>query len=189
MKHKAAITLVKDKLPEKRYKHSKRVAETAIEMAKIYGGDTNKCFLAGILHDFSKYDELGEMYQYVTNYKLDPELLSFKSEVLHGPVAAVKMREEHGVLDEEIYQAIMNHTTGRSHMSLNEKIIYVADYIEPKRTQPGVDRIRDIVFEEKNLDLAIYEITKANVLHLVSKDRAVYHRTVECLNYYNMVKE
>ncbi|MFC3417989.1 bis(5'-nucleosyl)-tetraphosphatase (symmetrical) YqeK [Salinicoccus hispanicus] len=189
MKHKSAINLAKDKLPEKRYRHSKRVAETAIEMAEIYGGDKNKCFLAGILHDFSKYDELSEMYQYVTRYKLDPELLEFKSEVLHGPVAAVKMREEHGVTDEEIFYAIMNHTTGRRQMSLNEKIIYVADYIEPDRTQPGVEGIRDIVFQLKNLDKAVYEITKANILHLVSKDRAVYRRTLECLNYYNMVKE
>ncbi|WP_411844246.1 bis(5'-nucleosyl)-tetraphosphatase (symmetrical) YqeK [Salinicoccus sp. HZC-1] len=189
MKHKDAQEIVKEKLPEKRYKHSKRVAETAVEMAKIFEADVDKCYLAGILHDYSKYDELSEMYQCVTQYKLDPNLLSFKSEVLHGPVAAVKMREEFRIDDEEIYQAIMNHTSGRSHMTLIEKIIFTADYIEPKRTQPGVDYIRDIVFEEQNLDFAVYEITKSNILHLVSKDRSIYPRTLDCLNYYNMVKE
>ena len=136
-----------------------------------------------------KYDELSDMYQYVTEYELDPNLLSFKSEVLHGPVAAVRMREEFGVDDEEIFQAITNHTSGRAQMMLNEKIIFVADYIEPKRSQPGVDYIRDIVFEKQDLDFAVYEITKANILHLVAKDRPVYMRTVDCLNYYNMVKE
>lgn len=189
MKHKKAMEIAKEKLPEKRYKHSKRVAETAVAMAKIFKGDEDKCYLAGMLHDYSKYDELSEMYQYVTQYELDPNLLSFKSEVLHGPVAAVKMREDFGVDDEEIYEAIANHTSGRSQMNLNEKILFVADYIEPKRTQPGVDFIRDIVFEEQNLDFAVYEITKSNILHLVSKDRAVYQKTVDCLNYYNMVKE
>lgn len=189
MKHKKAKEIAKEKLPEKRYKHSKRVAETAVAMAKIFKGDEDKCYLAGMLHDYSKYDELSEMYQYVTQYELDPNLLSFKSEVLHGPVAAVKMREDFGVDDEEIYEAIANHTSGRSQMNLNEKILFVADYIEPKRTQPGVDFIRDIVFEEQNLDFAVYEITKSNILHLVSKDRAVYQKTVDCLNYYNMVKE
>ncbi|HIW12310.1 MAG TPA: bis(5'-nucleosyl)-tetraphosphatase (symmetrical) YqeK [Candidatus Salinicoccus stercoripullorum] len=189
MKHKEAVRLVKEKLPEKRYKHSKRVAETAEQMAKIFEGNADKCYLAGMLHDYSKYDELSDMYQYVTEYELDPNLLSFKSEVLHGPVAAVRMREEFGVDDEEIFQAITNHTSGRAQMMLNEKIIFVADYIEPKRSQPGVDYIRDIVFEKQDLDFAVYEITKANILHLVAKDRPVYMRTVDCLNYYNMVKE
>ena len=188
MKHKEAVRLVKEKLPEKRYKHSKRVAETAEQMAKIFEGNADKCYLAGMLHDYSKYDELSDMYQYVTEYELDPNLLSFKSEVLHGPVAAVRMREEFGVDDEEIFQAITNHTSGRAQMMLNEKIIFVADYIEPKRSQPGVDYIRDIVFEKQDLDFAVYEITKANILHLVAKDRPVYMRTVDCLNYYNMVK-
>lgn len=189
MDHKKAQALAKGKLPEKRYKHSERVADTAVHMAKIFKGDEDKCFLAGILHDYCKHDELSEMYQYVTEYNLDPNLLSFKSEILHGPIAAVKMREEHGVGDEEIYQAIMNHTSGRSQMTLNEKIIFAADYIEPKRSQPGVDDIRSIIFDDEDLDLAVYEITKANMLHLVSNDRTVYPKTVECLNYYNMVKE
>lgn len=189
MKRKDAKEIVKEKLPERRYKHSKRVAKTALQMAEIFNADEGKCYLAGILHDYSKYDELGEMYQVVTKYKLNPKLLGFKSEILHGPVAAVMMREQYGVDDEEIFQAIKNHTTGRAHMVLVEKIIFVADYIEPKRTQPGVEKIRKIVFEQKNLDLAVYEITKANLEHLISKNRSIYQNTVECYNYYNMVKE
>lgn len=189
MKRKVAQEIIKEKLPEKRYKHSKRVAKTALQMAEIFEADEEKCFLAGILHDYSKYDELGDMYQIVNKYKLNPRLLAFKSEILHGPVAAVLMREKYGVEDEEIFQAIKNHTTGRGHMVLVEKIIYVADYIEPKRKQPGVDRIREIVFEDKKLDLAVYEITKANLQHLISKNRSIYQNTVDCYNYYNMVKE
>ncbi|CAM4140151.1 bis(5'-nucleosyl)-tetraphosphatase (symmetrical) YqeK [Lacicoccus alkaliphilus] len=189
MKHKAALKLVKDKLPEKRYEHSVRVAETAVKMAGIFEADKDKCYLAGILHDYSKYDDLGTMYQYVTKYNLDPALLAFNSELLHGPVAATIMRFEYGIEDESIYFAISSHTSGRPQMLLIEKIIYVADYIEPDRKQPGVDKIRDLVFEEKNLDLAIYEITRMTLKSLLKKNRPIYNRTIECYNYYNMVKE
>lgn len=189
MKHKAALKLIEGKLPKKRYEHSVRVAETAKEMAGIFGANRDKCYLAGILHDYSKYDDLGSMYQYVTKYNLDPALLAFNSELLHGPVAATIMRFEHGVKDEDIYYAIANHTSGRPQMLLVEKIIYVADYIEPERDQPGVGEIRKLVFEDKNLDLAIYEITKMTLKHLLKKNRPIYNRTIECYNYYNMVKE
>src|SRR5699024_3671943 len=121
--------------------------------------------------------------------KLDPQLLQYKTEVLHGPIAAVKMKNKFDISDEEILNAIAHHTSGRKQMGLIEKIIFVADYIEPKRSQPGVDDIRDIVFEENNLDLAVYSITKANIRHLLNKDSTIYHKTLECLNYYNMAKE
>lgn len=189
MKHKKALKLIEDKLPEKRYAHSVRVAETAVKMAEIFEADSEKCYLAGILHDFSKYDDLGDMYQYVTKYNLDPTLLAFNSELLHGPVAATKMRFEYGVKDEDIFYAISSHTSGRAQMLLAEKIIYVADFIEPERSQTGVDRIREIIFEEEKLDLAIYEITKLTLKQLLKKNRPIYNRTIECYNYYNMVKE
>ncbi|MDN5809807.1 MAG: HD domain-containing protein, partial [Staphylococcus equorum] len=66
MKIDQAVTLVKDKLPEKRFNHSLRVAETAVKLAEIYDGDKDKAELAGILHDYCKYDDLGSMYQIVT---------------------------------------------------------------------------------------------------------------------------
>lgn len=188
MKKKKAVKLVEDKLPKKRFEHSMRVAETAVQLAELYNGDADKVEIAGILHDFAKYDELSMMYQIVTKYKLDSEMLAFNSEILHGPVAACIMKHEHGIDDEEIINAIFNHTTGRKQMSLTEKIIFTADYIEPGRTQPGVDDIRTIVYNEKQLDKAIYMISKRTVEYLLSKDEVIYPRTIECLNYYNLEK-
>ena len=75
-----AKRLAKEKLPEKRYNHSLRVAETAIKLAEIYDGDTSKVELAGVLHDFCKYDDLGKMYQIVRQYELGNDLLSYGSE-------------------------------------------------------------------------------------------------------------
>ena len=75
-------------MPEKRFKHSLRVADTAVKLAEIYDGDKSKAELAGILHDYCKYDDLGKMYQVVRQHDLDSNLLSYGSEILHGPVCA-----------------------------------------------------------------------------------------------------
>lgn len=189
MKRKEALKVAAEKLPKKRFKHSERVAETAVKMAEIFNADADKCFLAGILHDYSKYDDLSKMYRTVTAEQLDPELLQYKKEVLHGPVAAAKMKNKFNITDSEVLSAIAHHTSGAKEMGIIEKIIFTADYIEPKRSQPGVDDIRDIVFQDNNLDFAVYSITKANIRHLLNKDQTIYYKTIECLNYYNMARE
>ena len=83
-----AKRLAKEKLPEKRFNHSLRVVETAVKLAEIYDGDASKAELAGVLHDLCKYDDLGKMYQIVRQYELGNDLLSYGSEILHGPVCA-----------------------------------------------------------------------------------------------------
>lgn len=188
MKKKKAMKLVEEKLPKKRYEHSLRVAETAVKMAEIFGGDKEKVELAGILHDYAKYDELAAMYQKVTKYDLDRELLVYNSEILHGPVAAAIMEHEFKIDDSEVLAAIRNHTSGQSQMTLTEKIIFIADYIEPGRTQPGVDDIRDLVFNENKLDRAIYHVSKRTVSYLLENDKVIYPKTIDCLNYYNLEK-
>lgn len=189
MKIDQAVTLVKDKLPEKRFNHSLRVAETAVKLAEIYDGDKGKAELAGILHDYCKYDDLGSMYQIVTQNELDSNLLSYGSEILHGPVAAIIMNQQFDVTDEEVLLAIKNHTTGRAQMTKTEKLIFIADYIEPGRQTPGVEEIRDLAYNQGSLDKTIYEISKRTVLYLINKDINVYDATIACLNYYNYSDE
>ena len=91
MKIDKAIELVKDKLPEKRFKHSLRV-ETAVKLAEIYDGDKDKANL-GVLHDYCKYDDLSTMYQIVRQHDLDSELLSYGGEILHGPVCLLSCNQ------------------------------------------------------------------------------------------------
>ncbi|RIP34189.1 HD domain-containing protein [Staphylococcus gallinarum] len=189
MKIDQAIAIVKDKLPQKRYEHSLRVAETAVKLADIYDGDRHKAELAGILHDYSKYDDLGEMYQIVTKYNLDGKLLSYGSEILHGPVCAVIMKEKYGVHDDEVLRAIEFHTTGRAQMTKTEKLVFIADYIEPGRKTPGVEEIRDLAYNQGSLDKTIYEISKRTVMYLIGKDINVFDATIACLNYYNYSDE
>ncbi|ALM57207.1 bis(5'-nucleosyl)-tetraphosphatase (symmetrical) YqeK [Staphylococcus equorum] len=189
MKIDQAVSLVKDKLPEKRFNHSLRVAETAVKLAEIYDGDKDKAELAGILHDYCKYDDLGSMYQIVTQNELDSNLLSYGSEILHGPVAAIIMNQQFDVTDEEVLLAIKNHTTGRAQMTKTEKLIFIADYIEPGRQTSGVEEIRDLAYNQGSLDKTIYEISKRTVLYLINKDINVYDATIACLNYYNYSDE
>lgn len=189
MKIEEAIKLVEEKLPKKRYKHSLRVAETAKHLAEIHKGDVEKAELAGVLHDYSKYDDLGYMYQIVGQHNLDPDLLSYGSEILHGPVCAVIMKEKYGITDEEVLAAIHYHTTGRAQMTKTEKLVFIADYIEPKREIPGVEEIRGMAEQPGNLDQTIYEISKRTVLFLIGKDISVYKATIDCLNYYNFSDE
>lgn len=189
MKIKKAIQLIEEKLPTKRYKHSLRVAETAKHLAEIHDGDIEKAELAGVLHDYAKYDDLGKMYQIVRKHDLDSDLLSYGSEILHGPVCAVIMKEKYGIEDEEVLAAIMYHTTGRAQMTKTEKIVFIADYIEPKRTIPGVEEIRKMAEKPGNLDKTIYEISKRTVLYLIESDINVYKATIDCLNYYNFSDE
>lgn len=189
MKIDNAVELVKEKLPEKRFIHSMNVAKTAVKLAEIYDGDAQKAEIAGVLHDYCKYDDLGTMYQIVTQNGLDSDLLSYGSEILHGPVAAVIMNKEYGINDEEVLLAIKNHTTGRAQMTKTEKLVFIADYIEPGRQTPGVEEIRDLAYNQGSLDNTIYEISKRTVLHLISKDINVYDATIACLNYYNYSDE
>ncbi|MCG7338572.1 bis(5'-nucleosyl)-tetraphosphatase (symmetrical) YqeK [Staphylococcus sp. ACRSN] len=189
MKIDQAIAIVKEKLPQKRFEHSMRVSETAMKLADIYDGDKEKAQLAGILHDYSKYDDLGEMYQIVTRYNLDSKLLSYGSEILHGPVCAVIMKEKYGIEDDEVLRAIEYHTTGRAQMTKTEKLVFVADYIELGRKTPGVEEIRDLAYNQGSLDKTIYEISKRTVLYLIGKDINVFDATIACLNYYNYSDE
>ena len=189
MKIEQAVALIKDKLPEKRVTYSLNVAETAVKLAEIYDGDAQKAELAGVLHDYCKYDDLGTMYQIVTSRGLDSNLLSYGVEILHGPVAALIMQETFGIDDEEVLLAIKNHTTGRAQMTKTEKLVFIADYIEPGRQTPGVEEIRELAYNQGSLDKTIYEISKRTVLYLISKDINVYDATIACLNYYNYSDE
>lgn len=189
MNKSEAIELIKEKLPDKRYQHSLRVADTAVKLARIYEGDVVKAEMAGILHDYCKYDDLGYMYQIVRQHDLDPNLLSFGGEILHGPVCAALMKSEYDITDDEILTAIAYHTTGRAQMTKTEKIVFIADYIEPERQIPGVEEIRDMAYNQGSLDYTIYEISKRTVLYLISNDITVFNTTIECLNYYNYSDE
>ncbi|WNF37687.1 bis(5'-nucleosyl)-tetraphosphatase (symmetrical) YqeK [Bacillaceae bacterium IKA-2] len=175
-----ALEIVKETLPTKRFQHTLGVLETAISLAKKYGGDIKKVELAAIFHDYAKYRSIEEMKSIVKNEGLDQKLLNYGKELLHAPVGAYYLSIEIGIWDEAVLNGIRYHTTGRVNMTLLEKIIYIADYIEPNRKFKGVEEVRELA--AKNLDQALILAIGNTIKFLVTKRQLVFPDTLAAYN-------
>ena len=131
-------------LPEKRFKHCLGVEQAAIDLAERFGVDVEKAGLAGLLHDYAKKLSDEEFLALIDKYALDPALKDWGNNVWHGMVGIYKIQEDLGLTDPEILRAIEVHTVGSAQMSDLDKVVYVADYIEPNRDFPGVEQAREI---------------------------------------------
>lgn len=175
-----ALAIVKETLPAKRYQHTLGVMETAISLADKYGVDTKKVELAAIFHDYAKYRSVKEMKAVVKREGLDEKLLTYGKELLHGPVGAFYLCTEVGICDEAVLNGIRYHTTGRARMTLLEKIIYIADYIEPNRNFQGVTEVRMLV--EESLDDALIMAIGNTIRFLVARREPVFPDTLAAYN-------
>ncbi len=110
-------------------------------------------------------------------------LLSFHHELWHGPVASVQIEERYTVTDQEIKDAIFFHTTGRANMTMLDKIIFLADYIEPGRSFPGLDEVRAAA--KTDLTKACYQAARNTVHFLMEKNRTVYPDSFHAYNDLN----
>ena len=147
--------LLKKRLSAGLYRHTLGVAETAAKLALAYGADREKAYLAGLVHDYAKELEPALLRQKAEDLQLslDPVTLSEGHKLLHAPVGAALAREELGIVDPEISSAIFYHTTGRAGMSVLEKVVYLADFIEPNREFAAVGRLREL--SRRSLDRAV----------------------------------
>ncbi|WP_207940207.1 HD domain-containing protein [Enterococcus sp. DIV2402] len=171
---------VQMQMSEKRFRHVLGVEETAIALAGRYGASLEKASIAALTHDYAKERSDDEFKLVIRRDNFDLDLLNWGNEIWHGLVGANFVQRELEIDDEEILQAIRVHTTGAAEMSLLDKIIYVADYIEPGRNFPGVEEAREIAL--RNLDNAVAYETKHTLLHLVSKEVPIYPKTIETYN-------
>ena len=144
--------IIKSKMSLKRFTHTLGVVEMSKKLAKIYNADIEKCKVAALLHDICKEMDI----EYIKNIcknnfmnELSEEDLE-NNEILHGFAGAYYVKNELGVDDKEILNAIKYHTVGTKNMTLVEKIVYIADAIEYGRNYPSVVEIREETF--KNLD-------------------------------------
>lgn len=180
MDREQALEIVKPQLTEHRYVHTIGVMETAIRLAEKYGADRKKAEMAAIFHDYAKFRPKEEMRQIIVDQKMPAILLEFNSELWHAPVGAFLAEKEAGIKDGEILDAIRFHTSGRVGMTLLDKIIYLADYIEPGRHFPGVGEVRDLA--EKDLDIALIQSMKNTILFLMKKNQQVFPDTFNAYN-------
>ena len=182
---------VKKELKPARYEHTLGVAYTAACMAFLYGEDPLKAELAGILHDCAKYLDDDQMLDTANQYHIQLEEVERKSiQLVHAKVGAVLAKEVYGIEDEEILNAIKYHTTGRTEMSRLEKIIYVADYIEPGRSRMnnGVEAYKLNLarsYATIDLDMALKLILKETYEYLIKRpDYAISDMTKKAYEYY-----
>ncbi|MCM3725202.1 bis(5'-nucleosyl)-tetraphosphatase (symmetrical) YqeK [Neobacillus cucumis] len=180
MERQKALDLVKLQLTEHRYQHTLGVMQTAIILAEKYGADVKKAELAAIFHDYAKFRPKDEMKEIIMSQGMPQDLLLYNTELWHAPVGAYLVEKEAGVSDYEVLDAIRYHTSGRPNMTLLEKVIYLADYIEPGRHFPGVEEVREIANE--NLEKAIIKAIQNTIHFLMKKNQTIYPETFYTYN-------
>ena len=152
MNKKERINLIRElesELAYGRFVHTMNVASTAASLAMCYGFDVDKAETAGLLHDCAKCMNLGKMLKICEKAGLElSDIEKNSGSLLHSKAGAELAQSRYGVKDEDILNAIRYHTTGRPGMSLLEKIIFTADYIEPGRdSAPNLPVVRKLAFE------------------------------------------
>lgn len=177
---------MKEVLKESRYRHSEGVEEVSCDLAVIYGYDAEKAGIAGILHDCAKNLSDEELLKECERYHLPiTEIEHSCIFLLHAKVGAAYAKDKYNVVDEEILNSITYHTTGRPGMTLLEKIIFTADYIEPYRKPlPRIDEIRRAAY--KDLDIAVFMILENMLDYLNNSAADIDTLTVETYQYYKM---
>lgn len=176
----ALLAKVRAQMHDKRYRHTLGVAESARRLAVRYGADPIKAELAGLLHDYCKCWPVEKMLEILIRHDLPADLLEGEKELWHAFAGAIVIQSDLGVTDPQIIQAVRYHTTGRAGMSLLEKVVCVADYIEPNRNYPGVEGIREMA--EKDLDAALVLALGGTIQFLLEKRKTVYPLTLIAYN-------
>ncbi|RXT14790.1 bis(5'-nucleosyl)-tetraphosphatase (symmetrical) YqeK [Ammoniphilus sp. CFH 90114] len=173
---------VKTQMTEHRFNHTIGVADTAVLLAQRYGADKEQAYLAGILHDYCKYWDKERMKEIMVeqNDTIPADLLEFDKELWHAPVGAYVVQRDLKIQDPMVLDAIRYHTSGRPGMSLLEKILWLADYIEPGRHFPGVDEVRELAVQD--LNKAIAKAMGNTIIFLVKQRKRIYPLTLETYN-------
>lgn len=182
MKETQYDKLLARKLSPPRYRHSQGVASYAAELALKYRGEVGKAKLAGLLHDYARDLPDEELLTLAGKAGLITcEVERRLPVLLHGPVGAYLIQRELGLDDKEILQAISRHTVGSADMTLLDKIIYLADALEPGRRYPGVELLRRLA--EEDLDKALLKALESSISYVLEKGQLLHPATVEARNY------
>ena len=177
----AIIDYLHINLTKKRLAHSISVSETAVALAEKYGEDIEKARIAGLVHDLAKDMKDEDLIKLALEHEIviDEVCLSSPT-ILHGLVGSIIAREVMGIVDEEILQAICYHTTGRKNMSTLEKIIYIADYIEPLRKFQGVEEVRALC--NVDLDAAVLLSLESSIIYVIDQKQLLHTDTIDARN-------
>lgn len=177
-----AYDFIKGNLKEKRFIHTLGVVSVAKKLASLNGVSEEKAEIAALSHDIAKNMSEEDMKKIISdnNIVLSDDEKSTK-ELWHSILAPVVAKDKLLLDDEEILSAIRWHTTGKENMSKLDKIIYIADMIEPSRVFPGVDEIREKTLED--LDKGVLLGLNHSIEYLLNKGVPIDINTVKARNY------
>ncbi len=174
--------LLKQMLSEKRYNHSLCVADEAKRLALKYGANPDDMYLAGLLHDITKYmpdEEQLKLFEKFGIMLTNVEMAS--PQIWHAVSGALYVKHELKIENDDIVSAIRYHTTAKADMSLCEKIIYVADLTSADRNYPDVAEIREK--SNKSLEETMMAILKFTIGNLSGKNKLIHPDTINAYNY------
>ena len=173
---------LKKHIEGRRLLHSQRTADEAVKLAEKYGADEKKALIAGLLHDVAKGACKHGLQNIAGRYNVSVDAVEMGNpELLHGKVGAAMVAVDLGIQDEDILSAIRWHTTGRAGMSLLEKIVYIADLIEPGRDFEGIDEIRVLAY--KDIDEAMLHSLRQIMEFVKCKGFSLHPCSVEAYEY------
>jgi predicted HD superfamily hydrolase involved in NAD metabolism len=173
---------LRSNLSEHRYLHSENTAATAEALARLYKADSNKAYIAGLVHDCTRELDMDTQQQLISLLKIEVDKLTLSTrELLHAYTAEYVMKTQFEIFDEEIISAVRYHTTGKENMAILEKIVFLADVIEPTRSFPGVDNIRAL--SKENLNMALIAAFDSSIRYLIGKEAEIHPNTFFARNY------
>lgn len=169
------------KLGQTSYDHCLRTAETAVRLARMYEVDESQAATAGLMHDVAKDMPDVQLIEQARSFgmKIDP-VEACKPYLLHASVGARILALEFGIADETILGAVAKHTFGDTIMNKLDRIVYLADVIEPDRDFAGLDEIRRLT--RVSLDEAFAAAYKGQLLFIIEKGGYLHPRTLEVWN-------
>ena len=179
--YKEYVQLIEQRLSQKRFIHSMNVAKECVKLAEKYGGDKEKAYLVGVLHDIMKEEKPEILLQTLAEYGIINDTVTVSSRPLwHAKAGAAYCQHVLNIHDEDIINAISYHTTARANMSQLEKILYLADYIGEERDYPDVDVMRSETW--KSMKSGMEYALKYSIGDLVQRNKAIHPDTIEAYN-------
>ena len=178
------IAKEKSNMDEKRFKHCIGVSQTSRKLAKLNNYDPDKAALAGFIHDYAKQVAPERFIKVIKEQNFDPDLLNYNRAIWHGIVGAYFIEKELKITDPEILTAIRRHTTADVEMTTLDKIVFVADFIEPGRDFSGVEEARKIAYA--NLDDGVGFELAHTVDFLITNRKKIYPKTFAAYNKWSV---
>lgn len=181
--------IIRRRLSEPRFQHSMGVAQTARRLAETYRIDSSRAYMAGLLHDYAKNLTGAQLLTIGRQAELINHLLEAEApDLLHASVGAYLLETELGIKDTVLLEAVRVHTLGSSHMSTLDKIIFLADALEPGReSYPALEELRKLVWSD--LDAAMLLSLDTTIIYCLQRRRLLHPQTVETRNAFLRQKQ